>query len=760
MKFSQLNALRMLRDSCTAGFIEAQRGVHPTKLAVLNREVIVRIIFAAFGAIMMSASISMAQSGDQLKPSAMNQAGELLASKGSLTEAQKKLDTQLLKVIPPQSLSDQARKLLDVEAGKTQVSKVDVDIALTEAKDISALIVQSGGDILENHPNELTLRARIPSDQLEAIAGSPDVRSIATADQPYLKKFELNSPHSDLNQAQPYEGDIALAAAQARKKYSVTGAGVTICVLSDGVAHLDEVQKAGHLPQVEILRGQEGPADNTGEGTAMLEIVHSLAPGSKLKFATAYSTQPAFAANIRGLQASGCRVIVDDVGYFREPVFQDGVVAQAVADVVASGVQYYSSAGNSGHKSENQSGVWEGEFKPAPLPPALSRALSSRPGFEGAKVHDFGNGNPFNRINQAGSIFTLQWADPWGKSGNDYDLLLLDPTLSQVVAASINSQNGTGDPYEQIPASACENNNKCLGYALVIVKKASAQPRFLHVNTNRGRLQISTDGQTSGHSAAEGAFSVAAIDVAQANHGAFALGRQYKIEQFSSDGPRRVYYDKNGKGTATNASMRRKVDLTSADGVRTFTPGFDPFYGTSAAAPHAAAIGALALSLRPALTLSQIGAIYERTALRFKNASRDPDTGVGLVLADTVLEQVKALGADAPQTSSTEAANDSDAPTLAGQWMIGDSGEILSITEGGRWLHPAHGVAKMRPAGDSADLKVFYEQGGVHCSYRIAFSDKGATLNLSAADRTQDSDYCPEGALRRIGGATAASARQ
>lgn len=92
--------------------------------------------------------------------------------------------------------------------------------------------------------------------------------------------------------------------------------------------------------------------------------------------------------------------------------------------------------------------------------------------------------------------------------------------------------------------------------------------------------------------------------------------------------------------------------------------------------------------------------------------------------------------------------------------MIGDSGEILSITEGGRWLHPVHGAARMRPADDAADLKVFYEQGAVHCSYRIAFSDKGATLALTAADSTQDPDYCPEGALRRVGGATTASARQ
>ena len=49
--------------------------------------------------------------------------------------------------------------------------------------------------------------------------------------------------------------------------------------------------------------------------------------------------------------------------------------------------------------------------------------------------------------------------------------------------------------------------------------------------------------------------------------------------------------------------------MTAADGVSvTGAGGFpSPFYGTSAAAPHAAAIAALVKSRNPALTQTQIG---------------------------------------------------------------------------------------------------------------------------------------------------------
>jgi serine protease len=89
--------------------------------------------------------------------------------------------------------------------------------------------------------------------------------------------------------------------------------------------------------------------------------------------------------------------------------------------------------------------------------------------------------------------------------------------------------------------------------------------------------------------------------------------------------------------------------------------------------------------------------------------------------------------------------------SLAGQWMIGDSGEILNISGDGRWLHPSRGAARIRAAEDGADFKVFYEAGATQCSYRFAFADGGNTLALMTADRTQDGDYCPEGSLKRMG---------
>ena len=58
----------------------------------------------------------------------------------------------------------------------------------------------------------------------------------------------------------------------------------------------------------------------------MLEIIHDLAPDAELYFATGINGLAGFAQNIRSLQAAGCTIIVDDVGYSVESPFQDGQV--------------------------------------------------------------------------------------------------------------------------------------------------------------------------------------------------------------------------------------------------------------------------------------------------------------------------------------------------------------------------------------------------------------------------------------------------
>ncbi len=115
------------------------------------------------------------------------------------------------------------------------------------------------------------------------------------------------------------------------------------------------------------------------------------------------------------------------------------------------------------------------------------------------------------------------------------------------------------------------------------------------------------------------------------------------------------------------------------------------------------------------------------------------------------------LVASLPQASAAADENKAasrekdEGPSLVGQWIIKESGGVLSIDERG-WFHPVHGRARIRKADDSADIKVFYESGSTRCSYRISFSDNGKRLDLIAADTMQDPDYCPAGSLKKAGG--------
>ena len=105
----------------------------------------------------------------------------------------------------------------------------------------------------------------------------------------------------------------------------------------------------------------------------MLQIVHDLAPGADLAFATAFTGELGFATNIRALAANGADVIADDIIYFAEPIYQDGPIAAAVDDVTAQGVDYFSMAYNSnrivGGRNVNS---WEAPaYRPTACPAAV-----------------------------------------------------------------------------------------------------------------------------------------------------------------------------------------------------------------------------------------------------------------------------------------------------------------------------------------------------------------------------------------------------
>jgi hypothetical protein len=255
---------------------------------------------------------------------------------------------------------------------------------------------------------------------------------------------------------------------------------------------------------------QDLPSDGTDEGRAMLQIVHDLAPGAQLFFATGFLNPFSFATNIMNLQSIyNCNIIVDDITYFDEGVFQDDLIAKAVNTVTAAGALYFSSAGNFGNLDDGTAGVWEGDF-------VDGGTLAILPG---GHVHDFGGGVTNDRITDLGfQVLELKWSDPLGASTNDYDLFVLDPTLSFVRASSTTTQNGTQDPRERLFENYFTNDR------IVIVRRNGAATRALHLNTNGGRLAIATSGQTFGHNAGASTVSVAAVSASTAGGGPFSGG--------------------------------------------------------------------------------------------------------------------------------------------------------------------------------------------------------------------------------------------
>jgi subtilisin-like proprotein convertase family protein len=373
----------------------------------------------------------------------------------------------------------------------------------------------------------------------------------------------------------------------------------------------------------------------------MLELVHDMAPGAQLYFATAFINITSFANNIRALRAAGCDIIVDDVGYFVESPFQDGqapsvvsptnggVVTQAVKDVAASGALYFSSAGNAGNLDDGTAGVWEGDF--------TAGAASGAPVTTAGTLHRFSGVQDYDVMTVAGSSqINLFWTDPLGASGNDYDLFKLDPTGAAVLAGSTSIQDGNDDPFELVANGT--NNAR-----LVIVKKNTAAARFLHLNTNRGRLSLATAGQIRGHAATSHAntFAVAATN-AQVPVFPYPFSTANPVETFSSDGPRRYFFNADGTtaGAAGNFSstgglVLQKPDLTAADGVSVSNAGHfgTIFFGTSAAAPNAAAIMALFKSQNPSFTPAQLRTLLISTALDIEGPGVDRDSGAGIVMA-------------------------------------------------------------------------------------------------------------------------------
>ena len=464
-----------------------------------------------------------------------------------------------------------------------------------------------GHDVLVeivNHDLNI-VQAWVPFNRVDSIAGLEFVRRIQPPAYAHLRTGSIAT-----------EGDQILGAATVRSQFGFLGTGIKVGVISDGADSLTEAQASGDLPgdvQIDPYRPGSGH-----EGTAMLEIVHDLAPGASLAF-SGPNTSLEMIASINYLATAafggtGADIIVDDLGFFNEPFFEDGPVAHAVQAVVADGTLYVTSAGNYADRH------YEGDFQ---------RGIDD--------FHDFGGGDHRMRITiyPGGFVWVvLQWNDPFQASGNDYDLYVCPAGASSdddQCATGLEWQNGDDNPLEFVFIN--NNSPVTLQYDVLVQEYSAAQSRrlelFVYGNVAVQEFVVPA-GSVIGHAAVPGAMAVGAIDAADIGHDT--------IETFSSHGPSEVFFPA--------FESRQKPDVVAIDGVSvTGAGGFpSPFFGTSAAAPHVAGIAAQVLEV---LRQEEPELSKAASATRVFEALRSTATDLGSTEFDNVFGagRVNALAA-------------------------------------------------------------------------------------------------------------------
>ena len=530
------------------------------------------------------------------------------------------------------------------------------------------------------------------------------------------------------------QGDFAQGSATLRTTWpGLDGSGVTVGVLSDSfncyavyetpgsgvpqgggtgyapagfTADAQKDMSTGDLPASVNVLEEAGQFSSQGrcmdygapqlppyadEGRAMLQIVHDVAPGASLAFYTASEGEADFANGITALAAAGATVIADDVGYFDEPFFQDGLIAQAVDTVAAQGVAYFSAAGNNGRLSyENTAPSFTGVGSGATAGQQLLN-------FDASGATSTTSLSVTIPALQQGDFMAVvvEWDQPYvtGAAGSPGASSSIDLCISAAPKGSIvinldgnpvtcTGPNATGTDAVQVliigsPANApvasqqttvtfqigLANGTPAPGRIKLVVEDDGAGSTINAFDTQSPTLQ--------GHPGAAGATALGAAFFANTISCGASMA---KLEPYSSAGGDPILFDASGSRLSAPV-VRQKPEFVGADGVNTTfflypladygaTDGssvaqcandasFPNFFGTSAATPHAAGAAALMLQANPGTTAAQIITALENTAQAIATTPPDYNSGYGFINVDAALGTLPASAPLLSLSSST-----------------------------------------------------------------------------------------------------------
>ncbi len=476
---------------------------------------------------------------------------------------------------------------------------------------------------------------------------------IAAADALTRTKYTVTAADKAL------KSDVVRATMKTAGGATIDGTGVRIGIISDSFDHAPGVGAAdpanadaiaGYLPlakdgvtcAVTVLQDSTYTG-NEDEGRAMAELIHQIAPGAQLYF---YDSSN-FAAGVTALAGAGCNIIVDDISFFTEPYFQvAGPIDSAIESAVASGVNYFTSAGNYADAS------FEANF-------AASYASTTLSDGSTVNAYIFGNGTPYQTITTAAngtfiaSIY-LQWDAPYPTSARSVSpvelMVKVFDTNGTLVATSTRSTLSSGGTTLTIPGENVSLPGTSPTTYRIAIYNPSGAPvpgTFDYILRGSGNgtgpggviddpLAQQAGGTVSGHHLLPDVNSVGATDFPNA---AAYDNPATSVDYFSSTGTGTFLFDASGNRLATPVSAG-KPNFVAPDGAGTAVSGFASFYGTSAAAPDAAAVAALMLQANPNLGTAKVTALLEQSAADLGLSAAVQ--GAGLIQADVAVALAEA----------------------------------------------------------------------------------------------------------------------
>ncbi|NYD67411.1 S8 family serine peptidase [Agromyces atrinae] len=580
------------------------------------------------------------------------------------------------------------------DAGRLAVS------ITTDGADVVAVseAVAALGLVVAVDPEHATLTAFVAPSELDALSRLAGVTSVSHAPQAGSGSFAAAAADDILPiptgtcRSIPADAAIPLNVVKARSDFGVDGGGVTVGIISNsfalkggpeaGKAAWDADVRNGLLPgpgnpcgYLEPVIVHDLPTTVAGqddEGRGMAQLVHAMAPGAKLAFATGITDETAMRAAIDQLIADGADIIVDDVLFPTEPYFQESLLTQKIDRLVDAGLVYLTAAGNFNQVAEVDGevrpiGSWmSAEYRPIDCPDGIAAAS----GLEGAvDCMDF---DP-SEAEAYSNAFTVigvpdgddlqvevlaQWALPYGTEFGDFSLVVTDPAGTPVEVSELQ----LGFPGLGVVISGASTEPTAYDFFIVRAKdRTDARPAVRISSVENGLPAVfhsleydTTQGDdvvgptVNGHNGARKAITVAAAPFTEPTG----------LEYFSSLGP--VYTGLPPIGSETvlpfaELETYSKPDILSLDGERNSVLSAPPgssggvyqFFGTSAASPTAAGVVALGLQAHPGLTPDEVKAALFGSAIprgaTYVGHSAENTTGAGLIDAYGYLSRVAEL---------------------------------------------------------------------------------------------------------------------